>query len=166
MKKEIITEKSIKELVELVNDDKLSEVVIENEIDKIQYIISKVNSMNGVNIYISPMKEPIKKPKYAYWEGNPDENLDKALDYMENPYPKVTNEILEQYKLFLKAEYIRLEAFLNVFRSDLENDRKIFAKLRDSNEKDELENKIGRKSLEQNRIIKKISRIKKYLEEK
>lgn len=166
MEKEIITEKSIKELVELIEDGKVPVIIIENEIDKIQYIIGKDQSGTGVNINISHKKEPVKTPKYSHWEGNPDKNLEKALDYMENPYPKVTDEILEQYKLFLKAEYIRLEAFLNVFKLDLENDKVILTNLSNSNEKIELEKKVKNKSLELNRIRNKISQIKHYLGEK
>ncbi len=165
MEKEIITEKSIKELVELIEERKVPEIVITNEVDKIQYIIGKNLSGIGVNITISRIKEHVKAPKFAHWEGNPDENLEKALDYMENPYPKVTDEILEQYKLFLNAEYLRLEAFLKVFKSDLENDKEILARMGNTNEKDVQQIKVGNKSLELNRIKKKILRIKKYLEE-
>jgi len=166
MKKDIITEKSIRELVEAVQEGKVHEVVIENEIEKTKYIINKSDSVNGVNIYIVPITKPVKAPKYVEWEGQPDVYLDKALDYMKEPFPKVTKEVLDSYKLFLEAELKRLTAISEVYTINSNNNHKILETmegLRNSNELEMQKIKTGRIDVQRQHIWKKIRTIEQFL---
>lgn len=167
MKKEIITEKSIRELVELVQEGKVHEIVIKNEIDKTQYIIDRSDSVYGVSINISPIKEPVKKPKYVEWEGRPDEFLDKALDYMKEPFPKVTKEVIDGYKLFLEAELKRLIAVSKAYIINSRNNKKILEAMEEdsgnSNEVTAQETKLGRINIQIQHINRKIKTIEQFL---
>ena len=166
MKKDIITEKSIKELVELVQEGNVHEIVIDDEIDKNRYVIYKNDAAYGVCINISPKKEPVKKPKYAKWEGKPDEFLDKALDYMKEPFPKVTKEVLDSYKLFLGAELKRLIAVREAYTIRFNNNLKILKAKEKSVGPNEIEAqkiKTGNINLEIQHIRKKIIKIEQFL---
>lgn len=105
----MITKKSIKELVELVEEGKLNEIVFEDEIERAKYVIYK-NEI-GVGIQKTDMdkrKEPVKPYREAILEGPSNPILDKAMDYMINPYPKVSDSVLEMYKSFLSDEHSRI----------------------------------------------------------
>ena len=105
----MINDKSIKELVELVEEGKLSEIVFEDEIEKVQYVIFK--NQIGVGIQKTDMnkKKEITKPyQSTVMDGPPNPILKKAMDYMINPYPKVSDAILQLYKSTLEDEISRI----------------------------------------------------------
>jgi hypothetical protein len=117
----MITKKSIKELVELVEEGKLSEIVFEDEIERVKYVIYK--NQIGVGIQKTDMdkkEEPVKPYRKTILESPSNPILEKAMDYLMNPYPKVNDSILEMYKSTLSDELDRITEIGNRIAQEAE----------------------------------------------
>ena len=56
-----------------------------------------------VDKYMDKRKEPVKPYREAILEGPSNPILDKAMDYMINPYPKVSDSVLEITEIKLSS---------------------------------------------------------------